>query len=676
MTAVVAESESERRRIFPVFIHRVPEERLPPSLQKSAGYDLRWETDNPYPEIDSLVSDISKFLHSLKTEEESPAPSYDDVPPQLSTVYLAETTRELRDERDRLKRRLEAQGYRVLPDRPLPITAAEFKRAVQDYLRISQISIHLLGQKYGSYPDGGNRSMPELQFNFAGERITDLTFTRIVWMPSGAKPESTRQRQLFDIAVAEQRQTDVLRTSPEDLEDSLLDRLERLAESSKTVTGSPQMATDINVLLVYEHKDEIFRRKLLNHLNALWGEGLITSMQDLMVAPGFESYADIERKLSTSNLVLLLISSTFLRSDFAFGDQIKRAIEGHNVGSVIVLPILVHPVSLGESLYSDLLTLPSNYKAISEWANDDQAYADIMKTMRTVIRELHARQAEHKPVNKEPELAQRTPERWPVRTGTDQDVSKVNLNPVETTIQHLIDQMRPLDMPRMSGVESKYHSRRAEPVETTVWSVNASIRAFKLNPSESYLLILEGRDGVTMRAEVPDPLRATESPWQESFARVRNKLQEKLPFSSSFSYLEPSVNVRIWGVGFFSGFHGQKHAAPNGIELQPILDIEWLPNRSLKAPRPNPNPRQKKASGLKSSKSVTKSSQKARASNSRTTKPKTSKTTRPASSKTTGAAPSRKAERPSSGKSKSVARVKTSRLSAKKQASKKNVKKR
>jgi len=33
--------------------------------------------------------------------------------------------------------------------------------------------------------------------------------------------------------------------------------------------------------------------------------------------------------------------------------------------------------------------------------------------------------------------------------------------------------------------------------------------------------------------------------------------------------------VRITGVGFFDYIHGQRGVAPNGIELHPVLDVEF-----------------------------------------------------------------------------------------------------
>jgi hypothetical protein len=43
-----------------------------------------------------------------------------------------------------------------------------------------------------------------------------------------------------------------------------------------------------------------------------------------------------------------------------------------------------------------------------------------------------------------------------------------------------------------------------------------------------------------------------------------------------FQTAVPPKSARITGVGFFDRAHGPTGAAPNVIELHPVLKIEWL----------------------------------------------------------------------------------------------------
>ena len=39
--------------------------------------------------------------------------------------------------------------------------------------------------------------------------------------------------------------------------------------------------------------------------------------------------------------------------------------------------------------------------------------------------------------------------------------------------------------------------------------------------------------------------------------------------------------VTVTGVGFFDRIHGQEGVAPNGIELHPLLSIDFHPDKSI-----------------------------------------------------------------------------------------------
>jgi hypothetical protein len=57
---------------------------------------------------------------------------------------------------------------------------------------------------------------------------------------------------------------------------------------------------------------------------------------------------------------------------------------------------------------------------------------------------------------------------------------------------------------------------------------------------------------------------------------LRTPLDEALEMPTFEAKVKPTA-ARITGVGFFDRIHGATGASPlNGIELHPILKIEWL----------------------------------------------------------------------------------------------------
>ena len=79
------------------------------------------------------------------------------------------------------------------------------------------------------------------------------------------------------------------------------------------------------------------------------------------------------------------------------------------------------------------------------------------------------------------------------------------------------------------------------------------------------------------------------SPFSANIANARAKFDAK--FTATPVFQPVSVPVRIKGVGFFDFIHGQTGVAPNGIELHPILDIDFL-NQTTMTLMSNVNPSQ------------------------------------------------------------------------------------
>src|SRR5713226_3861501 len=163
-------------------------------------------------------------------------------------------------------------------------------------------------------------------------------------------------------------------------------------------------------------------------------------------------------------------------------------------------------------------------------------------------------------------------ERWSVKTGTDAGASQIDLtNPKTATIGDLITLQPPNPLPADS---------RFAPTENTVFVVDATLTDFKVETGSTgdsdYHLVLQDDQGNTMVAEIPSPsCVGTNSPFAAQIASTRAKFDAQFTATSSFQ--TANVPVRVTGVGFFDFFHHQHGAAPNVIELHPVLNIEFNP---------------------------------------------------------------------------------------------------
>jgi hypothetical protein len=160
-------------------------------------------------------------------------------------------------------------------------------------------------------------------------------------------------------------------------------------------------------------------------------------------------------------------------------------------------------------------------------------------------------------------------ERWLVKTLSDPDAGNVNLNPVPETVADLI-KLTPPAIPPANG--------RVAPVELTTYKVRAVVLERRHEQDhDTHLVIAEpggpadmtegiiGATNKTMIAEVVDPAchGALTSREVADFKRVRDSMED----------IRPGATVEITGVGFFDEEHGASGAAPNDIELHPVLAV-------------------------------------------------------------------------------------------------------
>ena len=102
------------------------------------------------------------------------------------TVYLAECSYDRREARDMLQSDLRLHGYTVLPEHPLPREEADYIAAVERVLAGCALSIHLVGESYGTVPDGpSQKSLVVLQNELAVQRSKSDTLSRVIWLRQG-----------------------------------------------------------------------------------------------------------------------------------------------------------------------------------------------------------------------------------------------------------------------------------------------------------------------------------------------------------------------------------------------------------------------------------------------------------------------------------------------------------
>jgi hypothetical protein len=205
-------------------------------------------------------------------------------------------------------------------------------------------------------------------------------------------------------------------------------------------------------------------------------------------------------------------------------------------------------------------------------------------------------------------------DRWPVKTLSDLDADKVNLTPVRSTVSALVSTSRP------QGVIFRYDHRVA-PVELTTYVVHAVAVKFKGEEDhDTHVIVVDPNDftksmvtefvdwgcagavNSRARAQFKQAYEALSTIFSDYLAdspkmTLNGKvfvLADLLGYRPTFTdlttgkkFLGPNTDtpppelvryatVEITGVGYWDDEHGVEGAAPNSIELHPILSIRRL----------------------------------------------------------------------------------------------------
>jgi hypothetical protein len=304
----------DKARIFKVVKTPVSRERLPEEVQPMLGYDFFVYDEAGRPrelsqdygkertfltKLDDLAFDIAQLLDLTNAAAVSATP----VEPK-GTLFLAETSFELREEREAIKRDLVRNGYEVLPDRALPLVAPELDALVREQLERCKVSIHLVGLNYGIVPDGSKVSIVERQQALASEAARGTALSSVIWLRPGLEIEDERQRTfVHNLKTSPQvhATAELLEVPLEELKAFIYRKLTPPAQVIVKAAAAPVEQEHPRLYLLCDQQDVTAAQSLEDHL---FGEGFE------VVLPFFdddEAQARLEHEenLRSSDVILL-----------------------------------------------------------------------------------------------------------------------------------------------------------------------------------------------------------------------------------------------------------------------------------------------------------------------------------------------------------------------------------
>jgi hypothetical protein len=154
--------------------------------------------------------------------------------------------------------------------------------------------------------------------------------------------------------------------------------------TSANVNGP--LSGPFHVFYSYSHVDRRRLDRLRTHLALLRRHGLITEWYDREIEAGDDWRDEIERELEAADVILLLVSADFLASDFAYEEEMLRAVQRAERGEAILIAVMLRPVEGWEGTpFAKYQVLPSNSRPVTRWSNVDEAYKNVAAGIRSSL---------------------------------------------------------------------------------------------------------------------------------------------------------------------------------------------------------------------------------------------------------------------------------------------------
>lgn len=147
-----------------------------------------------------------------------------------------------------------------------------------------------------------------------------------------------------------------------------------------------------NIFFSYSHKDEALRDEIEIHLAILKRQGFIETWHDRRIGAGSDLDQAISQNLEAADIILLLVSSDFLASDYCYDVEMQRSMERHDAGEARVIPVILRACDWHDAPFGKLLATPTDGKPVMRFPTLDDAFVEVVAAIKQALKQMGATQ--------------------------------------------------------------------------------------------------------------------------------------------------------------------------------------------------------------------------------------------------------------------------------------------
>ncbi|NUO02794.1 MAG: toll/interleukin-1 receptor domain-containing protein [Saprospiraceae bacterium] len=143
------------------------------------------------------------------------------------------------------------------------------------------------------------------------------------------------------------------------------------------------------IFISYSKSDNDLLQEFIRHLAVLKMHGMIEPWYDAAIDPGETWDQEIKTRLYEADIILMLLSSGFMATQYIWEVDVKTAMERRAQGQVRVIPVVLRACDWQSTVFGQIQVLPKNGMPVFKWADRDEAWLDVVQGIRRIIEKMN-----------------------------------------------------------------------------------------------------------------------------------------------------------------------------------------------------------------------------------------------------------------------------------------------
>ncbi len=153
------------------------------------------------------------------------------------------------------------------------------------------------------------------------------------------------------------------------------------------MTSISNSSAPLRVFVSYAHDDRDFKKQFDKNLTVLREQGKISFWSDGEIIPGSHWNQSITDAMMHADIIIFLVSTSFLASDFIRNKEVPLAMERVRAGTAILVPVILKETPGWEDEdWQICQVLPHEVRPVEDWPSIERGFAEVEKGLRKLIK--------------------------------------------------------------------------------------------------------------------------------------------------------------------------------------------------------------------------------------------------------------------------------------------------